>query len=143
MATCGVSSRPRSRTSRAHPVSDEPRPPAADAAAVRRSFAAERLSARRHVLFGLPPSVHGELALKWFELIHTGLPLAAFSALSAPFTLAPEKRRKLHETHVPWALEAGAAATPLLAVYYEKHWHRDLDALRNELGVIVAPPLKS
>ena len=32
-----------------------------------------------HVLCGLEPDVPGEIALKWFEMVHTGLPVAAFS----------------------------------------------------------------
>ena len=41
-----------------------------------------------HVFVRLPPTVHGELVLKWFELVHTGLPVAAFSALFGPLRLS-------------------------------------------------------
>ncbi|KAH8051698.1 hypothetical protein JL722_10525 [Aureococcus anophagefferens] len=44
-----------------------------------------------HVLFGLPPSIPGELALKWFELVHTGLPVAAFSAVFGPVHLSGDR----------------------------------------------------
>jgi len=41
-----------------------------------------------HVLAGLPPTVMGELALKWFELVQTGLPLCAFSGVFGPIILS-------------------------------------------------------
>ena len=34
-----------------------------------------------HVLCDLPPTVLGEVALKWFELKATGLPVCLFSGL--------------------------------------------------------------
>ena len=95
-----------------------------------------------HVLFGLPPTVHGELVLKWFELVHTGLPVAAFSALFGPLRLSSKQRRRLYDAHVPWATTQGRACTQsLLAVYYEKCFEEDIDQLRKRLGVTVAPPL--
>ncbi|CAH0375806.1 unnamed protein product [Pelagomonas calceolata] len=95
-----------------------------------------------HVLFGLPPTVHGELVLKWFELVHTGLPVAAFSALFGPLRLSSKQRRRLYDAHVPWATRQGRACTQsLLAVYYEKCFDEDMDLLRKRLGVTVAPPL--
>ena len=95
-----------------------------------------------HVLFGLPPTVHGELVLKWFELVHTGLPVAAFSALFGPLRLSAKQRRRLYDAHVPWATRQGRACTQsLLAVYYEKCFEEDIDELRKRLGVTVAPPL--
>lgn len=40
-----------------------------------------------HVLSGLPPTVEGELALKWFELVQTGLPVCALGAVFGPLAL--------------------------------------------------------
>ena len=95
-----------------------------------------------HVLFGLPPTVHGELVLKWFELVHTGLPVAAFSALFGPLRLSSKQRKRLYDAHVPWATRQGRACTQsLLAVYYENCFEEDIDELRRRLGVTVAPPL--
>ena len=95
-----------------------------------------------HVLFGLPPTVHGELVLKWFELVHTGLPVAAFSALFGPLRLSSKQRRRLYDAHVPWATTQGRACTQsLLAIYYERCFEEDIDELRRRLGVTVAPPL--
>ena len=92
-----------------------------------------------HVLFGLPPSIPGELALKWFELVHTGLPVAAFSAVFGPVHLSGGDRAFLRDAIIPWALDAGKRAKPLLAVHYEAHWHTDLAQLRADLRVVPAP----
>ena len=95
-----------------------------------------------HVLFGLPPTVHGELVLKWFELVHTGLPVAAFSALFGPLRLSSKQRRRLYDAHVPWATKQGRACTQsMLSVYYERCFEEDIDQLRKRLGVTLAPPL--
>lgn len=40
-----------------------------------------------HVLSGLPPTVVGEIALKWFEMMQTGLPVTALSAFVGPLRL--------------------------------------------------------
>ena len=57
-----------------------------------------------HVLCGLPPSVLGELALKWFELVQTRLPVAGLSAVVGPLSLRSwEERRLLARVYVPGA----------------------------------------
>ena len=88
-----------------------------------------------HVLCGLPPTVLGELALKWFELVQTGMPMCALSALAGPLKLPPAERRLLRSTYAPWALRAGATCRrPLLAVRYEDEFATPLVDLRRRLG---------
>jgi len=79
-----------------------------------------------HVLCGLPPTLLGELALKWFELVHTDLPVSSLSSLefvsvnagrrllgrlrsAAP--QAPGPRRAPH--HLPSLGPASRQARPL------------------------------
>ncbi|CAM9669978.1 unnamed protein product, partial [Ectocarpus sp. 6 AP-2014] len=120
-----------------------------------------------HALTGLPATVEGELALKWFELVQTGLPVCALSAVLGPLALpskeppAPtttpsstdsssisggggRKRRGSREvlarTFVPWAIRAGRRARrPLVCVWYEKRWEQPLELVRRDLGVEMAP----
>lgn len=40
-----------------------------------------------HTLVGLPISVEGELAVKWFEFLQTGLPMCALGAIAGPLGL--------------------------------------------------------
>lgn len=93
-----------------------------------------------HVLTGLPPTLGGEVALKWFEVAHLQLPVALFSALLGPSHLTAAERASLKETQIPWALEAGAACAPLLAVPYEDRFHVKIDDLRADLRLRACPP---
>ena len=48
-----------------------------------------------HTVFGVPVSVSGEVALKWFEMVQTGLPMtvlaAFFGGLRAEASLVPSQ----------------------------------------------------
>ena len=93
-----------------------------------------------HVLTGLPPTVLGELGLKWLELLQTGLPVAALSATVGPWTLLDAKERTvLHKHYLPWAIQMSRQSTYLLNVYYEKEWDTNLKELRKRLNIEVAP----
>jgi len=93
-----------------------------------------------HVLFSLPVSVESELALKWFEYIHFGLPMAALGAVFGPLRLDASKRARLFKEYVPWAMRCGASAKPLIAVYWEERWEMSMKELKRELGVWDPPP---
>lgn len=99
-----------------------------------------------HVLTGLPPTVLGELALKWLELLQTGLPLAALSATGGAWgvsskVLSAHERGLLWNVYLPWALRVGGDMKPhsLMCVYYEEEFETDLDALRKRIGIEPAP----
>lgn len=95
-----------------------------------------------HVLAGLPPTVLGETAVKWLELVQTGLPMAALSALVAPARLSSGDRATLLGTYVPWAVSVGRSCVPLLTVRYEDRWHRPLEEVRKELRITPAPEVQ-
>lgn len=63
-----------------------------------------------HVLSGLPPTVEGELALKWFELVQTGLPVCALGAVVGP--LALPRREPQQQRVAPTSAAAAATAAP-------------------------------
>jgi ubiquinone biosynthesis protein COQ4 len=92
-----------------------------------------------HVLFGLPTTVLGELALKAVELVQTGLPSAGMAVLAAQLRLSAEDRAALWGTYVPWAARAGARCADLVAIYYERHFDEPLDDVRRRWRVEVAP----
>ncbi len=96
-----------------------------------------------HVLCGLPPTVLGELALKWFEMVQTRLPIAAFSGLIGPFSLPVGERKVLRETYIPWAVRTAAAAKPLMCVWYERCFEEPLVDMRARLNVVPAPSLET
>ena len=100
-----------------------------------------------HVLTGLPPTVLGELALKWLELIHTGLPLAALSATGGALGvsgLSAQERGILWKVYLPWAVRVGSnmKAHSLLCVYYEEELETDLNVLRERMGIEAAPTVE-
>lgn len=92
-----------------------------------------------HVLFGLPPTVLGEVALKCVEAVQTGLPMCAAGALvggaRVRFSQAPRLARVL-----PWAARAGLRSADLMCVRYEEHLAEPLGELRARLRVEACPP---
>lgn len=94
-----------------------------------------------HTLTGLPPTVLGELALKWLEVIQTGLPVAALSATVGSIPLSAEERTILNEVYLPWAVRVGQNAEYLLNVYYEEEFEADIDELRARLRIEKVPSL--
>ena len=92
-----------------------------------------------HCITNLPVSVEYEIALKYFEFANLGLPMTAISALFGPLRLPSEKRARLMNEFIPWALKCGEGAQSLISVYWEKRWGQDVDELRRELGIWVAP----
>ncbi len=94
-----------------------------------------------HVLAGLPPTVLGEVALKWLEMVQTGLPVAALAALAGPARLPATERALLRGVLAPWALRAGRACAPLITVRYEDMLGLPLVEARERLRLEPAPPL--
>ncbi|KAL9185067.1 hypothetical protein ACHAXT_002844 [Thalassiosira profunda] len=97
-----------------------------------------------HVLTGLPPTVLGELALKWLELMQTGLPLAALSATGGALGasgLGAREREALWEVYLPWAVRVGGTMKEhsLMCTYYEEELETELGVLRERMGVEAAP----
>jgi ubiquinone biosynthesis protein COQ4 len=87
----------------------------------------------------LPPSIPGELALKYVELFQTGLPVCALSASVGSLMLGANERKIWEKTYLPWAIQVGKYGKKWINVYWEELFERDLIELRNELGVVVAP----
>ncbi|KAL0098249.1 ubiquinone biosynthesis protein Coq4 [Phycomyces blakesleeanus] len=96
-----------------------------------------------HTLTGLGVTVEEEIALKWFEWAQTGLPMTMLSSLVGPLRLSLAEKQRLFGTYVPWALQTGASATPLMTVYFEDHFDVPLDALRAQLGISTPPPIQN
>ncbi|KAG0176539.1 Ubiquinone biosynthesis protein [Apophysomyces sp. BC1021] len=90
-----------------------------------------------HTLTGMGVTVEEEIALKWFEWAQTGLPMTALSSLFGPLRLTWAERRRLFGTYVPWAIQCGASASPLMNVYYEEQFDTPLEELRKQLGISV------
>jgi ubiquinone biosynthesis protein COQ4 len=95
-----------------------------------------------HVLSGLETDVFGEIALKWFEFMQTGLPMAALSTMAFPFKLSLKEQAILTRVYLPWAVECSKSCVFLMNVYYEQILDRNVVELREEFG-FVKPPRQS
>ena len=93
-----------------------------------------------HALTGLPPTVLGELGLKWLELFQTGLPIAALSCTVGSLRLNDEERQILQGSYLPWAIQhANVSSCFLMNVYYEKEFDTPVSDLRKRLNLVAAP----
>lgn len=94
-----------------------------------------------HTLLGMPTNMLGEVVVKWFEAVQTGLPMCILGAVLGPLRLSARRLQLLTATLIPWALRNGMNAHCLLNVYYEQRWEQSLESLREELGIEPPPQL--
>ncbi|KAI9141900.1 ubiquinone biosynthesis protein Coq4 [Paraphysoderma sedebokerense] len=92
-----------------------------------------------HTLTGVPVSVEGEVGLKVFELVQTGLPMTLLSSILGPLKLNSTEKKRFWNNYVPWAVKCGSSSMFLLNVYYEEILDKDLNQIRKELGIWVPP----
>lgn len=93
-----------------------------------------------HTLLGMPTNMLGEVVVKWFEAVQTGLPMCILGALFGPIRLRTQSLQVLFSELIPWAIQNGRRAPCVLNIYYEQRWEQPLTALREELGI--SPPPK-
>lgn len=86
-----------------------------------------------HTLSGLPPSVLGEIAVKWFEMVQTGLPMTALSSFVAPLRLSNSDKTLLFQQYIPWAIKCGREAHFLPSVKFEDKLEWPIDEVRRSL----------
>ena len=94
-----------------------------------------------HALTGLPVFVEGEVALKAFEFANTLLPMTGLS-LFAITRMKPAERTRFWNAYLPWAVSNGLTSKDIINVYWEEELGRDVDDLRNELGIERPPDLR-
>nr|KAJ3421060.1 Ubiquinone biosynthesis protein [Polyrhizophydium stewartii] len=93
-----------------------------------------------HALLDMPVTVEAEIAVKWFEFVQTGLPVAMLSALVGPLRLTAAERERLFGHFVPWAVQSASNCKFLMAVMYEDLFEQDLEQVRRDLGFLPPPP---
>ena len=77
--------------------------------------------------------------MQWLDMLQTGFPMCALSALVGPLRLSFDDQRQLATELIPWALRCHKSSRFLLGVDFERRFERDIDEVRNELGIIKAP----
>uniref|UniRef100_A0A8C4R2Z7 Ubiquinone biosynthesis protein COQ4 homolog, mitochondrial n=1 Tax=Eptatretus burgeri TaxID=7764 RepID=A0A8C4R2Z7_EPTBU len=93
-----------------------------------------------HTLLGMPINMLGEVTVKIFEAVQTGLPMCILGSVFGPLQLSSRKRLELVSKLLPWALHCGSSSSCVLNVYYEKYWDEPLAQMQARIG-ITPPPL--
>ena len=89
-----------------------------------------------HVLLGVGTSGHEEVLVHSFSLAQTGLPCSvAIVALGAIKHMVLEQRWDVLRHQVMRAHRIGVHASPLLAVFWERHLDEPLEDIRRRLGL--------
>mmetsp|Transcript_4385 Transcript_4385/g.8296 ORF Transcript_4385/g.8296 Transcript_4385/m.8296 type:complete len:296 (+) Transcript_4385:88-975(+) len=91
-----------------------------------------------HTLTGVPVSVTGETALKWFEMSQTGLPMTALAAFFGGVRAETSERDTLPGL-VNYCARAGRDSKFFMGVYFERHWETPLVDLRKMLQLPKMP----
>ncbi|XP_075435195.1 ubiquinone biosynthesis protein COQ4 homolog, mitochondrial [Ascaphus truei] len=93
-----------------------------------------------HTLLGMPTNMMGEVVVKWFEAVQTGLPMCILGAVFGPLRLNSNRMKMLVEL-IPWAVQSGRSAHCVLNFYYEKRWEQSVESLREEIGILPPPAI--
>ncbi|ORX69728.1 ubiquinone biosynthesis protein COQ4, mitochondrial [Linderina pennispora] len=96
-----------------------------------------------HTLLDMDISVVEELAIKVFEWRQTGLPVGLIASLFGPLRLPADEKERFFKHYLPWALQCGSEAKPLIGVHWEEMWTRDVEELRKEMGIWLLPERNS
>jgi ubiquinone biosynthesis protein COQ4 len=81
----------------------------------------------------LPPSVYGEIVVKWIEMTQTGIPMTVLSSIVGPALLKNEEKIKLFREFVPYSVDVGRKSKNLMTIYFEKYLEEDIDEFRNRI----------
>ncbi|XP_075658183.1 ubiquinone biosynthesis protein COQ4 homolog, mitochondrial [Castanea sativa] len=95
-----------------------------------------------HTLFDLPTNLIGESALKVIEFEQMYLPMCILSVVGGTARFNEKQRKLFFQHYFPWAVRAGLQCTDLMCIYYEQHFHEDLEDVRRKWGILPAsvPP---
>lgn len=92
-----------------------------------------------HIALQMNTNMIGEVAVKYFEAIQLGLPMAISAAIFGGARLLTKHRSLLLSTYLPWVQEQALNGRLFIAFDWENHWARQLSDLQKELGIIPPP----
>lgn len=92
-----------------------------------------------HTLFDLPTNLIGESALKVIEFEQMLVPMCFMSVVGGTARFSDKQRALFYQHYFPWAVRAGMRCTDLMCIYYERHFHEDLEDVRKRWGIVTAP----
>merc|ERR1711872_221429 len=90
-----------------------------------------------HLLLGQRTDLKGEVAVKYYEAIQTGLPMCWLAAVGGTLKLDAKRRGQLiGGGEVRRIAELAKNSTFFMNVYFEERWEQDLDELRREMNLL-------
>ena len=92
---------------------------------------------------GLGVTVPEEIALKWYELVQTELPMCALSAIFGPLPLSVADKRFLLSDQIPWGIACGKASAFFMNIYFEHEFESDINEMRRKYRISVAPTVNA
>ncbi|KAJ2736301.1 Ubiquinone biosynthesis protein [Coemansia sp. BCRC 34962] len=96
-----------------------------------------------HTILDLDISVVEELAIKVFEWRQTGLPVGLIASAFGPLRLPPHEKARFFLHYLPWAMQCGSQAKPIISVYWEEMLECSVDDVRKEMRVWLLPERNS
>jgi ubiquinone biosynthesis protein COQ4 len=90
-----------------------------------------------HCILGMKTNMIGEVTVKIFEAIQLGLPMCWLGGLFGILRLGPKHTQQYLDVNLPWIINNASKSKPLINVYFEKHFMKPIDQLRNELNLTV------
>ncbi|KAH3902071.1 probable Ubiquinone biosynthesis protein COQ4, mitochondrial [Saccharomycodes ludwigii] len=96
-----------------------------------------------HAINDLPINIEGEITVKCLEACNIGIPMAIMGSIFAPFRLKKAQKERLYDIYLPWAVKQGLNSKPLINVYWEEIMHKDVNEVRESLGISKPPDLRA
>eukprot|EP00062_Callorhinchus_milii_P014868 gi/632964491/ref/XP_007898422.1/ PREDICTED: ubiquinone biosynthesis protein COQ4 homolog, mitochondrial [Callorhinchus milii] len=95
-----------------------------------------------HTLLAMPTNMMGEVVVKWFEAVQTGMPMCILGAAFGPLRLSARNLQVSITDLIPWAVRSGSNAQFMMNFYYERRWEQSLESLREEIGILLPPEIE-
>lgn len=92
-----------------------------------------------HCILDMRTNMLGEVTVKIFEAVQLGLPMCWLAGLFGSLRLGPKHSQAYLDKYLPWVIECALRSRPLICVYFEKHFDKPIDELRQELNLTLLP----
>jgi len=103
-----------------------------------------------HILCGFPVSVTGEVALKYFEMVQTGLPMTSLAAIFGTLRAEGASKNSVADpdsffqesqlsSYIDWSVQAANKSGFFMNFYFEECWEEDITDFRKRMGLPVLP----
>mmetsp|Transcript_4869 Transcript_4869/g.8060 ORF Transcript_4869/g.8060 Transcript_4869/m.8060 type:complete len:303 (-) Transcript_4869:300-1208(-) len=109
-----------------------------------------------HAICGVPVSVSGEVALKWYEMAQTGLPMTALAAFAGGLRAEASMRSSIFSggplysllgngppselsAYVFFCVQMASRSDFFLNIYFEECWEENIHDMRKRVGLRALP----